>query len=89
MVGQIVFLDGTEGAKSHVQEDFRDLYAHALYFRQKFLGEVQSRGGRGGGAVRLAVDRLIAVRIFEFFMDIRRKRHGARAGHDILEYAVE
>lgn len=22
-------------------------------------------------------------------MDIRRKRHGARAGHDILEYAVD
>ena len=89
VVRQILLLDGAEGTQSDVQQNLRNLHPHALDFLQKLAGKMQTRGGRGGGAVRLAIHRLIAVFVLQFFMDIRRERHGADAGENILEYAVE
>ena len=89
VVRQILFLDGAESAQPHMEQHLRDLHPHRPDLGEQFLREVQPRGGRRGGAVRLAVHRLIAVFVFELFVDIGRQRHRADAGENILEHAVE
>ena len=86
---QILLLNGTEGPQSDVQQHFGDLDAHRADLGKQFLREVQPRRRRGRGAVRLAVDGLVAVLVLELFVDIRRERHGTEAGQNILEHAVK
>ena len=50
---------------------------------------MQSCGGRRGGAVDFAVDRLIFGIIRQLLLNIRRKRHCAYFGEDILKHTVE
>ena len=64
---------------------------HALGF--EFVDEPQREmkpcGGRGSRAFLLAINRLITVLILKFFVNIRRERHFAYAGKNVLENAVE
>ena len=89
VVRQILFFDGAESPQPHMEQNLRDLDTHRLDLGEQFLRKMQPRGGRGGGAVRLAVHRLIAVFVFEFFVNIRRQRHRADAGENVFEHAVE
>ncbi|MPM69722.1 hypothetical protein SDC9_116670 [bioreactor metagenome] len=49
---------------------------------------MQSRGRRGGGAVRLGIDRLIAGFVCKPLRDVRRQRHLSRAVEHLFENAV-
>ena len=85
----VFFLDGTEGAQPDMKEHFRDLHALIPDLLQQFRRKMKSRGRCGGGAVLLAVYRLIPLGIAQFFVDIGRKRHRPHAGEDILERAFK
>ena len=89
VVGEVLLFYGAEGTQPHVKEHFRYLHAHVADLLQELLGKVQARRGRGGRAVRLAVHRLIAVLIFELFVNVRRQRHTSHAGKDVLEHPVK
>ena len=75
MVGDYVLLDGAECTQPDVKEHFNNLNAHILDFLQQFGGKVQPRGRRGGGAVGFGVDRLVAVFVLQFFVNLRGERH--------------
>ena len=84
----VVDLDRTERPEADVKRDFADGDAHILDPFQEFRREVEAGGRRRGGAQLIAVDRLIPLLVFEFFMDVRRKRHLADLFEDGVEVAV-
>ena len=49
---------------------------------------MQPRGRRGGAAVHLGVDGLVARLVFQLFVDIRRQGHLAEAVEHILKHAL-
>ena len=71
----VLDLDGTEGAETDVKGDIGDPHALLTYALHKLVGEVQSRGGSGGGAELMAVDRLIPLLVAELLGDVGRQRH--------------
>ena len=88
MPGDFLRLDGTEGSQPHVQENIRRFHAFFPQAVEERGREMQPRGGRGGGAVYLGINRLIALPVRQFFVDIRGQRHLSQAGDNVLEYAV-
>ena len=88
MIGDLVLLDRTERAQTDVQRDERELYALVLQRFEQLLRKVQTCGRRGSRAGRLGVDGLIALRVFELFLDVRRQRHRAELVENLKENAL-
>ena len=75
VLGNVVSLDGPEGAKTDVQRDIRFPDALGGELVQKLLRKVKPCGRRGGRTVDLGIDGLIALAVLQLFLDIRRQRH--------------
>ena len=74
---RVVNFDGSERSEPDVQGNISYLHALCLDFFEQFLREMQACCRRGNGAVIFCVYGLITVRVFEFFVYIRRQRHFA------------
>ena len=78
MLRDLVLFHRAEGAQTHMKGDIAQLDAHSLDLLQQLRGEVQSRRGGRRRADHLRINRLIALLILQFSLDIRRKRHPAQ-----------
>ena len=61
-----------------MQCNVSDLYTHLPDTLQQLRREVQAGGGRGGRAVHLGVDGLVALTILQLLLDVGRQRHLAQ-----------
>ena len=88
MVGDLLFLDRTEGPQSYVERYIGQIYAHGLYLLQQFPCKVKSCG-RGCSRTHLfGIDSLIPLGITEFFLDIGRQGHLAESLQDLQKDPV-
>ena len=88
MVFDFGFLDGAEGAETHMQGDGTDRDALPADLVKQRFGKVKT-GRRGGGAAELAgIDGLIALAVVQLRLDVRGKRHFAETVEDFQKYAV-
>ena len=71
VIGDPLFLHGTEGAQPDVKGHFGVADPLLSDRVEQFGREVQSRGRRGGGALLLRVDRLIAREVVLLFVNVR------------------
>ena len=62
-----IALDGLKGSRSHMEGDPGHIDAHLANAIQKFLGEMQTRGGCGDRSGRACPERLITLAIPRFF----------------------
>ena len=66
-------------------EDF--FYAFIADLLKQFFREVQACRRGGCAAAFVGIDRLVFIRVFHLFMDVRRKRHFADLIDDVVEIA--
>ena len=85
MLGDLLRLDGPEGPETDVQRDIGLFDALGCELFQQLAGKMQTGCRRGGRAVHLGIDRLIALAVFEFFLDVWRQGHFA----ETLEHLKE
>ena len=78
-------VDGME----HEDTMLAEFHALGFEFVDEPQREMKPRGGRGSRAFLLAINRLITVLVLKFLVNIRRERHFAHAGKNILENSVE
>ena len=88
MVGDVLLLDGAERAQAHMQQHRHDLHALGAHALQQLGRKVQAGRRRGGAAVYLGIDRLIAGLVLQLLVDVRRQRHLAQAVEHILKHAL-
>ena len=89
MMLEVVRFDGAESSQPHVELHFGEFHALGFEFVDEPQREMKPRGGRGSRTFLLAINRLITVLVLEFLVNIRRERHFAHAGKNVLENAVE
>ena len=85
VLGDLVLLNRTEGAKANVQRHRRDVDPLCADLVQQFVGEVQPRGRCSGRTQLVGIDGLIALVVLELRGDVGRQRHVA----DLLEHRVD
>jgi hypothetical protein len=71
-----------------VQQNIRDVNARFADFVKQFPRKMKPRGGRGGGAVFLRVNGLVALAVGEPLRDIGGQRRFARAVEHFLKNAL-
>ena len=85
VLGDLVLLDRSEGAKANVQRHRRDVDPLCADLVQQFVGEVQPRGRCSGRTQLVGIDGLVALVVLKLRGDVGRQRHVA----DLLEYRVD
>lgn len=88
VVGDIFLLDRAECAQPHVQQHGHDVDALGADALQQLGGEVQPGRRRGGAAVDLRVDGLVARAVRELFVDVGGKRHLAEPVEHVFKHAL-
>src|SRR5579885_1136611 len=78
MLAEILNLDGTESVESHVQGYKANIHALRAQAIQQFGCKVQASRGSGGGANDARIDGLVALRIIQGLVNIRRQRHAPK-----------
>ena len=85
VLGDLVLLDRTEGAKANMQRYRRDVDPLCADLVQQFVGEVQSRGRCCGRTQLVGIDGLVALVVLKLRGDVGRQWHVA----DLLEHRVD
>ena len=85
----LVLLDRAERAKADVQRDIADLHTHVRDPLQQLLREVQAGCRRGGAAKLAGIDRLVALLILQFLLDVGRQRHLAKVFEHLEENTLK
>ena len=85
VLGDLVLLNRSEGAKANVQRHRRDVDPLCADLVQQFVGEVQPRGRCSGRTQLVGIDGLVALVVLKLRGDVGRQRHVA----DLLEHRVD
>src|SRR5574344_371475 len=88
VVHYVVFLDRSECSETYMERQLGNLYAAVLKALQEFFGEMKPCSRCCGRTRILVIDRLVALRVIEFLVNIRRKRYSAGFVQNFLPDAV-
>ena len=77
VVGNLVFLHGTEGAEADVQSHFGNVHALGADSIHQLRGKVQAGRGSRSAAQLLCINGLILALVFQLLRDVGRQRHFA------------
>ena len=87
MVFDIFFFYRPEGPQADVEGDEDFFYAFIANLLEQFFRKMQACRRRRSGAAFVGIDRLVFIRVFHLFVDIRRKRHFTDFVDDGVEIA--
>ena len=75
MLFHIIYLYRTEGSQTYMQGYMGNIHTFRFDGFQKFRSKMQSGCRCRCGTEFLGVNRLVTLLVFQFFVDVRRKRH--------------
>ena len=88
MVLDLIRLDRTERAKSHMEGDSYDIDPLIFYLGKKLIGKMKPRRRSCCRPFIFRIYGLIAVLILKFVLDIRRKGHLSESVKHLFKYAL-
>ena len=89
VIFNILYPDRLKGARPYMERDFGLGNTGGIELIQQGLIKMQTGGGSSNRTIAATIKRLITLPVFSgiFALDIRRKRHMAKAAHHLFDGA--